>query len=154
MNIYQSIIRLGLVTLVVCGLLACKKETDFVPENTSVALGFYPVSANTLVDLINGGGSIENQTYTANTPLAFELQYWSDAPIKEINFYQKVGTASRERLFNKPYVPSFSKIKSADTLVINYTVPQVPAATSIQLEAEIVNENTLKVIRALNIKTK
>jgi hypothetical protein len=153
MNTYQLIIRLGFVTLVVCGLFACKKETDFAPENTTVALGSYPVSANTLVDLIKGGG-INNQSYTGNTTLAFELQYWSDAAIKEINFYQTVGAAPREQLLNKPYVPSFSKIKSADTLVINYTVPPVAVGTNIRLDAEIVNENTLKVIRTLNIKTK
>jgi hypothetical protein len=154
MKSYPSIIRLGLVTLVVCGLFACKKETDFVTDHTTLALGSYPVSANPLVDLINGVGTVNNREYTANTPLAFELQYWSDAPIKEINFYHTVGTAARERLLNKPYVPAYSKIKSADTLVINYLVPQVRAATTIRLEAEIVNENTLKLVRTLNIKTK
>jgi hypothetical protein len=154
MKINQRLIQFGLSLVLVGGLFSCKKAEDFVPENTTIGLGSYPVSANTLVDLANGGNITNNREYTAGNTLAFELQYWSDAPIKEINFYQTVGAMPRELLLNKPYAPSYSKLKSADTLVLSYTIPAVAATTNIRLEAEIVNENTLKVIRTLNIRGK
>lgn len=148
LNIYS------LLAFLILGLSACEEADDVVAENITMGLGSYPVSSNTFTDLTNGGTIPATRIYPAGSTLSFELQYWSDAPIKEINYYQTVGTSSRELILNKPYAASFSRIKSADTLVLSYMVPAVAVGITIKLEAEIKNENTLSVIRSISFKTK
>ncbi|MBC7920008.1 MAG: hypothetical protein H7Z75_02865 [Ferruginibacter sp.] len=145
---------LCLASAVAIGLNSCEEGADFAPDNTTKGLGAYPVSANTLVDLTNGNTITNNRIYATGSQLSFELQYWSDDPIQEINFYGTVGAGTRTPILKQPYVPSFSTIKSADTLVLTYRVPPVAAGTTIRLEAEIINENTLSVTRTLTIRTR
>ena len=135
-------------------IAACKKSQDInhdyaIPTNK----GSYPVSTNALVDLatnrnlgtINLAGG-----YTFNT----ELQYFSQEPVKEINFYSTVGSGARAKITTIPYAPAYSNLKKLDTLLIPYTIPTGQAAgTSIKLEYEIVNQNTLNLIRTVTVKT-
>lgn len=134
--------------------VACKKTQDI---NRDYAIptgkGSYPVSTNTLIDLstnrnlgtVNLAGG-----YTFNT----ELQYFSQEPIKEINFYSTVGSGTRTKISTIPYAPAYSNLKKLDTLLIPYTIPTGQAAgTSIKLEYEIVNQNTLNLVRAVTVKT-
>jgi hypothetical protein len=118
--------------------------------------GFYPVSGNTFIDLINGSSFSTNRQYVQNTKIAFELQYWSESPIKEINLYRTVGKSAREKIYNKPYaeVAAWSKLKETDTLVFQYTMPPVTELTTVKLDVEIINENTLSLIRSITIQSK
>jgi hypothetical protein len=152
---YTLILSLiGLATI----LAACYDDKDPVAEIiTPTGKGFYPVSGNTLTDLLNGNTSIStNRVYKPGTAIAFELQYWSDGPIKEINMYSTEGSNPRTQIYNKPYaeIEAFSKIKSADTLVLRYTTPAATATTTVKLEIEIVNENMLSLVRTLTIQSK
>jgi hypothetical protein len=133
-------------------LNACFEETNLV---TSIAIptgkGFYPVSGNTFVDLLNGGTIGTNRQYAKQANIRFELQYWSETPVTEINLYQTISGV-REKVMTTAYPSAFSSLKSCDTLLINYTLPST-AATTVKLEVEILNENTLSLIRALSVKT-
>lgn len=136
--------------------LACNEDTDPLTEMTVDGKGFYPVSGNTFVDLVNGGTISANRIYAPNVNLSFELQYWSEAPIQEINMYATIDKGAKTKIFNKPYteIAAFSKIKSADTLVMAYKTPVVLVETPVRLDVEIVNENGLSVSRTLTIKSK
>ena len=135
-------------------LTACEKSQD-VNRDYAVPTGkgSYPVSTNTLVDLStnkNLGTVNFNAGYAFNT----ELQYFSQDPVKEINLYSTVGSGARTKITTLPYAPAYSNIKKLDTLLVPYTVPagQV-SGTSIKLEYEIVNQNTLNLIRTVTVKT-
>lgn len=133
---------------------ACKKSQDV---NRDYALptgkGAYPVSTNTLVDMStskNLGTVNFNGGYAFNT----ELQYFSQDPVKEINLYSTVGSGARTKIVTIPYAPAYSNIKKLDTLLIPYTVPSGQApGISIKLEYEIINQNTLNLIRTVTLKT-
>ena len=136
---------------------ACYDDKDPVAEIiTPTDKGFYPVSGNTFSDLINGGTFSANRQYTQNTKIAFELQYWSESPIREVNLYRTVGSTPREKFYSKPYpeIAAFSRLKDADTLVFQYTTPAVAAVTTVKLEVEIINENTLSLLRTITIQSK
>jgi hypothetical protein len=135
---------------------ACYDEKDTIAELiTPTGKGFYPVSANTFVDLANGL-SLANRVYTQNTNVSFELQYWSGDPIQEVNLYSTVGAGARTKVFGKPYaeIAAYSSIKSADTLIFTLKMPVVAAETNVKLEVEIVNQNTLSLLRTVTIKSR
>jgi hypothetical protein len=135
---------------------ACYDEKDPVAEIiTATGKGYYPVSANTFIDLINGGSITANRVYKPATNISFELQYWSESSIKEINLYRTEGSGAREKVFSKTYaeVAAFSRRKSADTLVFQYTTPATTNTTA-KLEVEIVNENTLLLLRSITLQSK
>jgi len=135
---------------------ACYDDKDPVAEIITPGKGYYPVSGNTLTDLTNGSSISTNRAYKPGTPISFELQYWCDDPIQEINLYSTEGSNPRTQIYHKPYaeIVAFSKIKSADTLVLHYTTPAATATTTVKLDIEIVNENTLSLVRTLTIQSK
>jgi len=147
-------------TLIIIALVlitGCYDDKDPVADITTPGgKGYYPVSANTFTDLVNAGTITANRVYKPGTNIAFELQYWSEDPVKEINLYQTVGTTAREKIFTGAYaeIKAFSKMKSSDTLIFRYTAPLVAAATNIKLDIEIVNENTLSLTRSLTLQSK
>jgi hypothetical protein len=137
--------------------VACKKNDDFVKENvTDTGVGYYPLSANTLVDMtVTPNTNINNASYAAGATFKTELQFVSQSPVKEINLYATVGAGVRSKVVRLDYAPAFSSIKGTDTLLVAYTVPtNQPVGTSIKLEYEILNQNGLNIIRTATIKTK
>ena len=143
------------VLFVIAGLVACAKNDDFIAENASeTGVGYYPLSANTLVDMATNT-NINNASYTGGTTFKTELQFISQSPVKEINLYNTIGSTARTKVATFPYASAPSKIKGTDTLLVPYTVPTgLAAGTSIRLEYEILNINGLNIIRSATIRTK
>jgi hypothetical protein len=142
--IYSIILSMGLLT-------ACyDDDSNPVEDLSALEPGHVPVSANTFVDLLNADSKF---TYRSGTEMAFELVYWSDDPVKEINLYETLGADAKERIVHAAYgdVAAFSRIKSADTLVFRYTTPIVAQKTTVKFDIEIVNENTRSLNRTLSI---
>jgi hypothetical protein len=138
--------------LFLSGLLTACYDDDSNPveDLSTLEPGHSPVSGNTFVDLVNPNSKF---AYTGGTALAFELVYWSDDPIKEINLYESVGADSKKNIVHALYgeVAAFSKIKSAETLVFHYTTPLVAQKTAIKFDIEIINENARSLNRTLSI---
>lgn len=133
------------------GLSACyDDDSNPIEDLSTLEPGHMPVSANTFVDLLNPDSKF---TYRGGAEMAFELVYWSDDPVQEINLYETLGADPKERIIHAPYgeVAAFSKIKSADTLVFRYTTPVVAQKTTVKFDIEIVNENARKLNRTLSI---
>jgi hypothetical protein len=142
----------SIITILSLVLLTACYDDDSNPieDLSTLQPGHVPVSANTFVDLLNPDAKF---TYRSGTAIAFELVYWSDDPVKEINLYESLGTEPKEQILHAPYsdVAAFSKIKSADTLVFHYTAPPVAQKTTIKFDIDIINENTRSLNRTLSI---
>lgn len=113
---------------------ACYKSSNWLDDNVTGGK-FYPnVFFNTL----------DSATYTKGLTVRCNIEYWSQDPIKEIRFYDSVGSTARRVVATIPYAPAYSAFKKSDTLVYQYTVPISAAAnTTIRLDAEVVNQNGL-----------
>lgn len=119
-------------------LSSCYEQEDPLEEIIVRTGDHYPVVANIR--------SLEAQGYevdfSAGGDVHLELQYWSFDPIDKINFYDVIDSdTSLIAAFD--YQAAFSKRSDTDTLVVQYTVPAVPAGTEVGLILEVVNENTL-----------
>ncbi|MEJ7737874.1 MAG: hypothetical protein WKF97_10645 [Chitinophagaceae bacterium] len=136
-------------------LFACTKNDEFINENvTNTGVGYYPLSANTLVDMATNS-NINNATYSTGATFRTEIQFISQSPVKEINLYATVGTGMRTKQSTYPYAPAYSATKGTDTLLVPFTVPTgLNAGTSIRLEYEILNQNNLNLIRLATIRTR
>lgn len=135
-------------------IYACTKATDFNADNSSpTGVGSRPVSSNTLRDVATTL-AVDAAKYSAAATFTTELQYFSESPVKEINLYNTVGTGTREKVGTWPYASAFSQIKRTDTLLVSYTVPAVAVGTKIKLEYEILNVNTLNLIKTATITLK
>ena len=135
-------------------MAACTKSKDFIEDNTtSTGVGSRPVSTNPLrIVTATPVVDLNNAKFAAGATFKTELQYFSESPVKEVNFYTTVGTGARTKVATFPYASSFSKIKRADTLLVPYTVPAAPVNTSIKLDYEILNQNNLSLVRTATIK--
>jgi hypothetical protein len=142
-----------------CALYACDKKHDFIRDNTTpTGIGSAPISTNALIDITavptkSLGTSTGSATvYATGTTFKTELQFFSASPIKEINLYNTIGAGTRTKANTIPYAAAFSATKRLDTLVVPYTIPAAPSATTIKLEYEILNQNSLNVIRTVYVK--
>ncbi|MBT1688201.1 hypothetical protein [Dawidia soli] len=150
----MNIHTLTTTLILLAGLSACYEEDDndkVLFDHATPGKGYYPVSANTFTNLNNPTNT--TWRYTGGSELALELVYWTEDQVKEINMYASVGTGTREKIYTGQYaaIAAFSRMKSADTLVLRYTVPTVAAETTVKLEMEIINENTLTLTRTRNV---
>ncbi|MBT1710840.1 hypothetical protein KK062_21540 [Fulvivirgaceae bacterium PWU5] len=150
MNIHTLITTLILFV----SLSACYEEDDndkVLFDRAAPGKGFYPVSGNTFTNLNNPTNT--TWRYAGGSDLALELVYWTEDRVKEVNMYATLGTGPREKVYAGQYaeIAAFSRMKSADTLILRYTVPTVAAETTIKLEMEIINENTLTLTRSRNV---
>lgn len=135
-------------------LSACYEEDDnekVLLDNATLGKGYYPVSSNTFVNLNNPTNT--TWRYTGGSEIALELVYWTEDRVEAVNMYVTVGTAPREQVYAGQYaeIAAFSKMKSADTIILRYTMPTVAAETTVKLEMEIINENMLRLVRSRNV---
>lgn len=146
---------IAIVIAGIFGFVACTKKSDFIADNTTpTGVGYRPVSTNPLrIVTANPVIDLNGAKINSGTTFKTELQYWSESPIKEINVYETVGTGAKTKLQTFEYAPAFSQVKRADTLLVPYTVPTVASGTSIKLDLEIVNKNTLSLVRTATFKT-
>jgi hypothetical protein len=144
-----------ILIFLITGLIACTRNDDFIKENaTDTGVGYYPLSANTLVDMATNA-NVNNASYAAGATFKTELQFISQTPVKEINLYNTVGSTARTKVATYPYAQARSTIKGTDTLLVPYTVPTgLAVGTSIKLDYEILNDNGLSITRTATIKTK
>ncbi|WP_210490517.1 hypothetical protein [Rufibacter aurantiacus] len=147
-----------LLVLGCTALTSCYDEPDFIKDNTTpTGKGSVPVSGNDLIDLANGRITISTSatapnSYASGELISFELGFFSESPVKEINVYETIGAGTRTKVQTIPYKPAFSATDRLDTLIINYTVPQAPSRSVIKVETEILNENGLNLIRTFYVQ--
>jgi hypothetical protein len=131
----KNLIVLFYTLIAVFAFSSCYKESAWLDENTTSEGKFFPnVFFNTL----------DSATFSKGGSVRCNIEYWSKDKIKEVRFYNAIGTAAKTIVNTIPYTPAYSSFKKSDTLVYQYVVPVTAASgTSIVLDAEVVNENGL-----------
>ncbi|MBT2556776.1 hypothetical protein J7E24_03195 [Hymenobacter sp. ISL-91] len=113
-------------------LSSCEKELD--TYYSEVGPQFPTFSTNAL-----GTAS----KYATGEVVPFELRFAPQTdPIKEILIYQKIEPGRDSTLVTTiPYKSSFSRIRQADTLVVNYVVPAGANKANVKVDALLVSTN-------------
>lgn len=151
---------ISLIALSAFSLTACYDEPDFIKDNTTpTGVGSVPVSANELRNLatntiLSTDNNANTNQFSPGAEIRYELQFFSESPIKEINVYETVGSGTRTKVKTYPYAPAFSKTDRTDTLVVAYTVPQAPVGTNVKVDTEILNQNNLNIVRSFWVRIK
>lgn len=141
-----------LFIIIIIGIIGCTKSTDFLRDHIKTNVGSVPVSSNALLDMATNKAP---GSYTAGTSFKTELQYFSENPITEINLYNKIGSNPKLKVLSLPHIPAYSRLKSADTVLIPYMIPVgTPVGTSIVLDYEIATNINLNIVRSITIKVK
>lgn len=138
---------IALVLLVV----SCKKETNFVNENTlGRGIAYYPLSLNTLRDTVTKK-LFTDTSFSANQAIAFELQYYSQDTVQEVDLYATVPGTQKQLVKSWPFQLSYySRLKGWDTTILSYTIPTtVKTGDIVRLDAVVLNTNSLSVTRSI-----
>ena len=138
-SLTSKIILLGLM---VVGLSSCYDQEDPLDDLIQRTGNHYPAIAN-IRTLQDQGFTVD---FSPGGSVALEMQYWSIDPIDVVNFYDIIN-GDTALISSNPYQAAFSQRSGTDTLVFDYTVPMLPAETTIVLMFEVVNENTLSYAR-------
>lgn len=137
-----------------CVFLSCKKENNFINEQVlGRGTGYYPLSVNTLRDTISQRAFTDTSFFSGGQTIAFELQYFSQDPIQEIDLYATVPGDKKTLVSSRPFNASFfSFTKGTDTTILTYTIPgDVKPGGIVRLDAVVQNENSLSVTRTIRL---
>lgn len=138
-----------LATLILTLILnACDREKDLI---------YSKVSDDRLPTIVANTNFVTPTIPTAGiakgTALKIEFNFISADPIKEIQFYEKIGLTDSVLIAKVPYQPAFSKLKNCDTLLFDYKAPTTAVTgTAIVFRARVVNQNGLTKDRLLPYK--
>ncbi|MBE9600490.1 hypothetical protein [Pedobacter sp. MC2016-24] len=137
----------GLFTLAAL-FSACKKNApdQFLKDNITI-IGKVPVIATFTV------APPQTTNVASGTPVKLDLRYWSDDEINLINLRATVGTGAQALVSTTPYKKAYSSVSRTDSLLLSYPVPSgLATGTSIAMEVEVVNKNTLTKKLVLTLK--
>lgn len=135
MKVNKLIILLALITI--C-FTACEKDADqWLKDNTTV-IGKLPVIAAFRITPTQA-----NNNVTAGQNIKLDLRYWSEDPIDKIELKATVGTGTVQTISTTPYQSAYSNVSKTDSLILNYTVPNVSVGTAIAMQVVVTNKNTL-----------
>lgn len=135
MNYFKILHRTTICILLVSGLMSCHEEPDFLGDNTTSLGNFPKIYMNPLTP--------DQDSYKPGEVISTTLEFFSTSDIQEIRIYSEIDDGEKKLENTFPYRPAFSEVKSQDTLVISYTVPELQESARITITAEIVNVNTL-----------
>lgn len=140
-------ILLFITGALVTALAGCKKNApnQWLLDNTTL-IGYNPVIASfTTVPA--------STTATAGSTIKLDLRYWSQDVIDKVNLNATVGTNAKQTISTTPYQKAYSNVSRTDSLLLQYQVPAGTApGTTIVVEAQVVNKNTLTISSTLNLK--
>lgn len=119
------------------GIVACDEEpTDALMEIIEEDLGYVPrIARFTMVQPTPAGATT---TVAAGATLVFDLRYWSEGTIKDIQFYRIEG-ANETKIGEVPYAKAFSKITLTDSLRWTYQAPALASGTTFSIQARVSN---------------
>ena len=122
----MRILQTGAIfTCIVFLLVACKKNADFVNEDTlGNGIHYYPQILNErLLDTLSGHYT-EDTIFEAGQRLTFELLYFSHDSIQDIQLWAGPPTGPIKQIGQLPYDPSFfSYYLGVDTTWFSYVLP-------------------------------
>lgn len=127
---------------------SCKKNDpdQWLKDNITI-IGKVPVVAGFTVK------PPQTTNVAAGANVQLDLRYWSDEEIDKINLRSTVGTNAQALVSTTPYQKAYSTISRTDSLLLGYQVPDgLTKGTSVIMEVEVVNKNTLTKKSTLTLK--
>lgn len=97
----------------------------------------------------------QTTTVAAGSTVNLDLRYWSEDPIDKINLNATVGGAAgtKQTVFTTTDQKAYSAVSRTDSLRMQYQVPAgLASGSTIALEAQIVNKNTLTAATPMTLK--
>lgn len=142
--IYISFIMMSMV------LTSCEKDADqWLKDNVKI-IGKAPVITGFSITPAQADNKVP-----AGQTIKLDLRYWSDDPIDKIELRSAVGTGAAYQLVeSRPYQKAYSNVSKTDSLIFNYSVPNVAVGTEINMEVTVLNTNTLKKVSTLKLAVK
>ncbi len=137
-----------------CIFLSCKKENNFINERAlGRGTGYYPLSVNTLRDTLTKRPFSDTSFFSVGQIIAFELQYFSQDPVQEIDLYATVPGGKKTQVYSRPFSTSFfSYTKGTDTTILTYTIPgDLKPGDIVRLDAVVLNVNSLSLTRTVQL---
>lgn len=137
MKTYKLITLLSLAFTTIC-FTACEKDADqWLKDNTTV-IGKLPIITSFRITPTQA-----NNNVTVGQNVKLDLRYWSQDPIDKIELKATVGTGTIQTVSTTPYQSAYSNVSKTDSLILNYTVPNVAVGTAIAMQVVVTNKNTL-----------
>lgn len=137
MKKYKLIIIVSLAFTTIC-FTACEKDADEWLKDNVTVIGKFPI-----ITAFRINPTQANNNVTAGQNVKLDLRYWSQDPIDKIELRATVGTGTVQTISTTPYQSAYSNVSKTDSLILNYTVPNVAANTPIAMQVVITNKNTL-----------
>jgi hypothetical protein len=108
-------------------LFSCHKSGDFIDEGKlGNGVHYYPVILNdNLYDTVTHKRlNLLDTTFSPGQTLIFELDYFSQDPVGELELWAGKSPGSLKKALEIPYSPTFySPTKFADTVLFHYELP-------------------------------
>lgn len=113
---------------------SCDEDpTDDLKEIIKEDKGYVPKIAR--FTMVTPAGT----TVAAGASLNFDLRYWSEGTIKDIQFWV-INGATETKIAEQGYTPAYSKVTRTDSLMFTVQAPALASGTSFSIQARVTNE--------------
>ncbi|MDT0677970.1 hypothetical protein [Autumnicola musiva] len=128
----SKILFLGLIAIAVT---SCYNDDLWLDENAEETGRSTPVIASF---------TTADGDYSPGSEITLDLRYWSNDSIEQVDFFAQVdGHPELDDLRVFPYEEAYSALSRTDSLLIDYTVPNVPSGTEFEFQVVVRNVNGL-----------
>jgi hypothetical protein len=123
-----------LLAVLAFSFFSCDEDpTDALKEIIKEDKGYVPKIARFTMVAPSG-----TTTVAAGANLNFDLRYWSEGTIKDVQFWLINGT-TETKLSEQAYTPAYSKITRTDSLIYAVQAPALASGTSFSIQARVAN---------------
>ena len=131
----KNITKILLSGLIAIGVSSCYEDDNWLDENMEETGRSTPVIASF---------TTADEDYSPGSEITLDLRFWSNDSIEQVDFFAQVdGHPELDDLRVFPYEEAYSELSRTDSLLINYTVPNVPSGTDFEFQVVVRNVNGL-----------
>lgn len=124
-----------LAAFISIGATSCYEDNNWLEENVEETGRSFPLIASF---------TTADEDYSPGSEITLDLRYWSNDDIEQVDFFAQVeGYSELDDLRVYPYEEAYSALSRTDSLIIKYTVPNVPSGTRFGFSVVVKNENGL-----------
>ncbi|GGW86033.1 hypothetical protein [Salegentibacter mishustinae] len=131
----KNIAKILLSGLIAITAISCYSDDLWLEENVEETGRSTPIIASF---------TTSDEDYSSGSEITLDLRYWSNDSIEQVDFFAQVdGHPELDDLRVFPYEEAYSELSRTDSLLINYTVPDVPSGTEFEFQVVVRNVNGL-----------
>lgn len=131
----KTIFKALLLGFITVSISSCYNDDNWLDDNMEETGRSVPMIASF---------TTSDEDYSSGAEITLDLRYWSNDDIEQIDFFAQVeGHPELDDLRVIPYEEAYSELSRTDSLLITYTVPDVPSGTDFGFQVVVKNENGL-----------